>query len=653
MIKSFKDFDNELKGQKIYEAIDDSNKSSFTESDVFVPEMISDNKFLLKISKIVLKRLDAAGFGKFGVYPMIVNIDNVQGVYFYNYDNPSMNIIICRNMHGKHVYLFKEFTLGGENIADLVLSTTKLGFSDIIDALISKLAPNTIEEGLICEWAEGGAAPTFPFDDRIVKSAATLSSVVRDAILGVFLGAKKMPSFNAAVKEIWDGYQSGDEPYVQICKEIEAIIGGGKKLTIGGYFKNVINVFITAAKGMSDHGEEMEQLFKDTSYTYNVTITTRKEVPAEVTDPESGVRSDVYLKQLEKSTREYEEDLEEIYDIATAMCKYVKKGGALDRNERSALESRGMIITGPGGIGKTESIKRALEDLKMQSDKDYFEVVNGSTAPSELYKRLYDYNGKLLIFDDTAALFDTEYKLALWKNALQGDPERSRISISTKTNGKTSDSSVYVLKNQTRQERYFLEVGHSTPKEEKEFREAKRQELDKEYREKTGYTAYKLPSIIIKEHEQLINDAWREHEETKTPKMPSHFNYKGVVIIISNKTVDAFKTEVGGDSQWSAINSRFSCFNLDPMPEAIWRVIKKKILEQRDMPESDLPDEMCLIPRDVVDEFIVEVESYLDDPQYRKMNFRLVADSMHNNFQGEYGRKRWKRRLARLMDTKR
>jgi hypothetical protein len=653
MIKSFKDFDFELKGQKIYEALDDNIKNSFTEDDVFVPEMISDNKFLLKISKIVLKRLNASGFGKFGVYPMIVNIDSVSGVYFYNYDNPSMNIVICRNTHGKHVYLFKEFVLGGENIADLVLSTTKLGFSDIIDVLISKLDPSTIEEGLICEWAEGGAAPTFPYDDRITKVASTLSAVVRNEILKVFLGVKSMPSYNAACKEIWNGYTSGEEPYVEICKEIESIIGGGKKITAGGYFKQVINVFMTAAKGISEHGDEMEALFKDTEYTYNATFTIKKDVRAEVTDTESGVRSEVYMKQLERSTIEYEEDLEEIYDIAVAMCKYVKQGGVLDRNDRSALESRGMIITGPGGIGKTESIKRALEDLKMQPDKDYFEVVNGSTAPSELYKRLYDYNGKLLIFDDTAALFDTEYKLALWKNALQGEPERSRISVSTKTGGKSADSSVYILKNQTRQERYFLEVGHSTPKEEKEFREAKKQELDKEYREKTGYTGYKLPAIIIKEHEQIIDDAWKEHEETKTPKMPSHFNYKGVVIIISNKTVDAFKTEVGGDSQWSAINSRFSCFNLDPMPEAIWRVIKKKILEQRDMPETDLPDDMCLIPRDVVDEFIAEVESYLDEPEYRKMNFRLVADSMHTNFQGEYGRKRWKKRLRRLMDTKR
>ena len=35
-----------------------------------------------------------------------------------------------------------------KNVADLVLSTTKLGFSDIIDQLIiSNLTPNAIEEG--------------------------------------------------------------------------------------------------------------------------------------------------------------------------------------------------------------------------------------------------------------------------------------------------------------------------------------------------------------------------------------------------------------------------------------------------------------------------------------------------------------------------
>ena len=64
MIKTFKDFDNELKGQKIYEAIDEDIRENdddiFTEEDVVVPNLLSDNKFLLKISRIVLRKLNSA-----------------------------------------------------------------------------------------------------------------------------------------------------------------------------------------------------------------------------------------------------------------------------------------------------------------------------------------------------------------------------------------------------------------------------------------------------------------------------------------------------------------------------------------------------------------------------------------------------------------
>ena len=108
MIKSFKDFDKELIGQKIYEAIDDNinveNNDDFTEYDIEVPDLLSDNKYLLKMSRIVLKNLRKSGLGSFGVHPIIVNIDDVPGVYFYNYDDPTMNIVICRNVNGKHVY---------------------------------------------------------------------------------------------------------------------------------------------------------------------------------------------------------------------------------------------------------------------------------------------------------------------------------------------------------------------------------------------------------------------------------------------------------------------------------------------------------------------------------------------------------------------
>ena len=95
-----------------------------------------------------MKRLDASGLGNFGVQPNIITIDGAPGVYFFNYNDKSMNIVICRNTMGKHVYLFKEFNTIGENVADLVLSTKSLGFSDIIDEMIAYLSstPNSIDE---------------------------------------------------------------------------------------------------------------------------------------------------------------------------------------------------------------------------------------------------------------------------------------------------------------------------------------------------------------------------------------------------------------------------------------------------------------------------------------------------------------------------
>ena len=151
MIKSFKDFDSELKGQKIYEAIDDKEKQIFTSEDIQIPQLLSDNNYFLKISRILMKKLDNCGLGEFCVHPTIVSINGVDGVYFYNYDDSSINIVICSNTFGKQAYLFKEFSLGGKNVADLVLTTAKLGFSDIIKELINYIKPVAIEESL---WSE-------------------------------------------------------------------------------------------------------------------------------------------------------------------------------------------------------------------------------------------------------------------------------------------------------------------------------------------------------------------------------------------------------------------------------------------------------------------------------------------------------------------
>ena len=637
MIKTFKDFDSELKGQKIYEAevIDDvreENEDVFTEEDVVVPEMISDNKFLLKISKIVLKKLDAAGFGEFGVHPTIVTIDDVPGVYFYNYDNPEMNIVICRNVNGKHVYLFKEFVMGGKNTADLVLSTTKLGFSDIIAQMISYFTPNTIEEGLIYEWVEG----SFNYSEKDVEKVANLPVDIRQMIVNLL----KDDSANGVSKKIFNN--NTVEPFATLYGAIEGVYGRVNQSNV----KKVVDIFDRALNKKTDH-EEVFNVLNDVKFSGKTAISSASGISAMV-DDEMEEFSEAYKKRVEQDTAEYESSMDRIYEMAVAMCRYVKQNGDLDDDDLSALPKRAMIITGKGGIGKSESIRRALNDEGMVEDRDFYNMTSGSTAVQALFKKLYDYNGKLLIFDDSGELFNSTYKLNMWKHALDPDVENADIELSRAAVGDKTGGNMYVPAGKSRQERYFLEVGHSSTEEKNKFYKKRFDEMEKDYRDKTGDRST-LTTSQRNEFYENIDLEWNKHEEEKEPLMPNKFKYKGVVVIISNDTRDAFKKEVGVGN-WNAIVDRMRSFDLHPMAESIWAVIKKILLKQRDMSEEVLPDKMCMIPRDIVDEFIEEVERLLEMPQYREMTFRIVAKDMHRVLNGSKGRAHWKEDLAGLMD---
>lgn len=635
MIKTFKDFDNELKGQKIYEAIDDireENEDIFTEENVVVPELISNNKFLLKISKIVLKRLEASGLGEFGIQPTIVNIDGVPGVYFYNYDIPEMNIVICRDINGKHAYLFRKFTMGENNVADLVLSTTKLGFSDIIDQLISNFTPNAIEEGLICEWVEG----SFNYSEKDVEKVSNLPVDIRQTIVNLL----KDDSANGVSKKIFNN--NTVEPFATLYTTIEGIYSRINQSNV----KKVIDIFDRALNKKTDH-DEVFNVLNDCKFGGKTAISSASGVSAMI-DDDMEAFNEAYKKRIEQDTAEYESSLDRIYEMAVAMCRYVKQNGDLDDDDLSALPKRAMIITGKGGIGKSESIRRALNDEGMIEDRDYYNMTSGSTAVQALFKKLYDYNGKLLIFDDSGELFNSTYKLNMWKHALDPDVENADIELSRAAVGDKSGGNLYVPAGKSRQERYFLEVGHSSTEEKTKFYKKRFDEMERKYREETGDRS-SLTTGQRNEFYENIDIEWNKHEEEKEPLMPNKFKYKGVVIIISNDTRDSFKKEVGAGN-WNAIVDRMRSFDLHPMAESIWAVIKNTLLKERDKSESDIPSKMCMIPRDMVDEFIEEVERLLEMPQYREMTWRIVAKDMHRVLNGSKGRAHWKEDLAGLMD---
>lgn len=173
--------------------------------------------------------------------------------------------------------------------------------------------------------------------------------------------------------------------------------------------------------------------------------------------------------------------------------------------------------------------------------------------------------------------------------------------------------------------------------------------LEKKYREETGHDARYLPNSVLSDHKTIVDELWAEKEEEKSPKMPTSFNYKGCAIIISNLSRKNLGQKIE-KANWGAIASRMVGYDLNPIPEVIWAVIKEQLINERD--DSSLTDDDRMIPEKFIDDFITEVENNLATSEYRTINYRIVADNMHRALMGYEGIKKWKRTLKMLMNSK-
>ena len=681
MIKSFKDFDDELKGQKIYEAVDDINSENNINTDDLVkkmiPEMVSDDKFLSKIAIIVLKKLNASGLGKFSIYPAIVTIDNVPGVYFYKYDDPTMNIVICRNTNNKYAYYFKNFKWGSQNVADLVLSTIKFGFSEIIQKLISYIKPNAIEEGLICEWQEGSS---FKYDEKYVENAKKLKTTTKESILDVI--KLRQPngnfySYNSVCDTIWKNSA--------VTSDIANVFN--KKVTPTGYFKNVISLFFNAYHCITKREEVINVLYGTKDYntikskfknnnlgsgddgfgddgsgddgtgnggtgngkfgddgsgddgTGNSGIITIKNITINIGN--GGIKyTDAELQDIEKDLEDYEQSMDDIEEIANVMCQYVRNNGDLTRDEKSILTKRGMIITGDAGTGKTQVLEKVIKEKNKDliKDKDYYWVRSGSTNAAALYKKLYNYNGKLIIFDDTGDLFSGEYKGSLWKNAFKSTLKSGEIELNKENGG----DRMYDPTDMTRRERYFNEVGHIGVDEELNFKLPLQKKLEQAQLMANG--GKRLTSEDRIDIKNEVDKAWKNELSKREPKMPNRFIYNGLVIIVSNLDRKTISKSIG-EQNWKAIVRRMHSFEINPCTIAIWSRIKTIMLNDQ---KNNTPDELCLIPQNDINDVIEEVEKNLSDPEYQYITFGTIID-IQTALQGPSGRAKWKNKLKNLM----
>lgn len=150
----------------------------------------------------------------------------------------------------------------------------------------------------------------------------------------------------------------------------------------------------------------------------------------------------IRIKVVDKSEFDYLEDGENVVSAQAAQAETDDQVIERLRERFQILEDmtyascdgvvRGMVVTGPPGVGKSFGVEKVLKDagimLKMsQNSNRKFGVEKGAASPIGLYQLLYDYSGdgSVLVLDDCDSVLYDELSLNLLKAALDSSPKRT------------------------------------------------------------------------------------------------------------------------------------------------------------------------------------------------------------------------------------
>lgn len=150
----------------------------------------------------------------------------------------------------------------------------------------------------------------------------------------------------------------------------------------------------------------------------------------------------IRVKVVDKSEFDYMEDGENVVSGQAAQLETDDEIIDRLRERFSILEDmtyaacdgvvRGMVVTGPPGVGKSFGVEQVLKDAgimkKLSQDSlRRFGVEKGAATPIGLYQLLYDYSaaGSVLVLDDCDSVLYDELSLNLLKAALDSGAKRT------------------------------------------------------------------------------------------------------------------------------------------------------------------------------------------------------------------------------------
>ena len=611
MIKKFDDFLSlENNSKHLYESvtndmdyINNLPDEAFVEGtrpDTNVPmcKSVSDDPYLKKMAIVVYRKLSKANIGDFAIYSDVIYINGVPGVLFYDVNDENRNFTICRNKFGKTISIFKKFELNGENTAVTTYSTQKLGFLDMLYQVIDDLSPKEVTEAAAGVF-RASAGYGLPF----VKKVTEWPDAIKEYIASELSSKPVTTIINQIV---------GKVDIDEICTEIWNLCD--KK---NGQVKYAVYLIQDALNHKYPEVEGVLDGSMAGSIKSAITSTSMDPVLLEEIEKEKKAKYEAWLKTEEEK---YDNVIQFIIDMTDTFCHYVKNNGELSDDDASIFTSKGLYIIGSPGAGKTYNMYQTLKRNNMVKDVDFVEWKNRSSNVNALYKTCYEYNGKLIIMDDSANVVSGA-KSAFWKALLQTNAS----AVKTPSDVDENSTKYYPVTGLTRQERYYSEIGQKSKAEKAKFISSKRRE---------GMT-----------DEEINIELARIENQTK-PRIPDEFVFDGCMIIIGNMTEDELArstSQTGGKLDWKAVRDRFNLCVVEPPSEIIWKKIKEKLRDEQSKTESELPDALCTVPREYIDMFIDKVEEYLSGKHgsnYNSVSWRLGA-KLGACLRGEKGRRNW------------
>ena len=684
MIESFNEFLKKY-SNPILEKKEIGEEYDFSKlDDLDMPDFVVDNKWMIKASGIVLRKLNQKLNREWFLYPYIIKANGKEA---FMVDSDDIFLVMVKSGIEKDIVIYRENPLEVKSTKPFVTISTNrsnLGFIALINTAI----------GFVVDIDGTGINEAYSYNpDKEYHSGSKVA-----AMLNLFMGP-----FKAGSKSVRDSEKALPRP---IAKEFIELY---ETMTD----KQITEFFTDHPFDSSDPAEEkfvriQRELYCDSDGNIltptNIQNKVTKAIRLALCGCDAGLTPDLAesIKKLwfwgaatsgklcleernkvwvvgetvddvEEKIKQIDFDIEEQKQALQAMLRYVKTGGAEETIEDLNFYTGGnrcLVMSGRAGVGKSQTIQDAIDAENARENIDYYRV-KGVSSEIALYQLMYRYNNMVLIFEEAEKLFSDPNIVTLMKTGL--DPNTTRTIGTSSADAAKADSSEgevrgwYSTTNLTRRDMYYKEIGAVTEydrqkKFKEEFNKLKQNELAKETAAlKRGDTYTQTSDDLLEKEANDIVDLWAEQQHKNN--YPTSFDYNGFWVVTTNQTVNQLNNNAKFKAHWAALQSRSQVADITPPYKILWAWMKTKLKAAHDNPE--LTDDQRLIPNvafpNVEDGDYENVIAFIDSlmegkedrggKRYGRIEFRKLKSiskiiKVKNK---NVSRKYWEERIKRFM----